>query len=50
MTRSLRALLVLTGLHTPLLAQSSLPPATEAPAGFDTPTVVVKPGSLSSSN
>lgn len=50
MTRRLRALLLLTGLNTPLLAQSPSPPATEAPAGFDTPTLVQSPGSKSSSN
>ena len=50
MTRRLRALLLLTGLHTPLLAQNASPPATEAPAGFDTPTLVLSPGSKSSSN
>jgi len=49
MTRKLRALLLLTGLHTPLWAQSPSA-ATEAPAGFDTPTLVLQPGSRSSSN
>ncbi|HEY0799884.1 MAG TPA: hypothetical protein VGD54_03510, partial [Steroidobacteraceae bacterium] len=38
------------GLHTPLWAQGSLPPPTEAPAGFDTPTLIPNPGSKSLSN
>lgn len=50
MTRRLPALLFLIGLHAPLLAQGPLPPATEAPAGFDTPTLVQNPGSKSASN
>ena len=50
MTRRLPALLFFMGLHAPLLAQTSLPPATEAPAGFDTPTLVQSPGSKSASN
>ena len=44
------AVLLLLGLQAPLLAQTPLPPATEAPAGFDTPTLVGNPGSKSSSN
>ena len=36
-------------MQTPLTAQSA-PPPTEAPAGFDTPTLVQSPGSKSSSN
>jgi CxxC motif-containing protein (DUF1111 family) len=38
------------GLQTPLWAQGSLPPPTEAPAGFDTPTLIANPGAKSSSN
>jgi hypothetical protein len=37
-------------LQAPLSAQSAPPPATEASAGFDTPTLVQKPGSKSFSN
>jgi CxxC motif-containing protein (DUF1111 family) len=44
----LTAALFTLGLAGPLLAQT--PPATEAPAGFDTPTLVQNPGSKSSSN
>jgi CxxC motif-containing protein (DUF1111 family) len=44
------AVLLTLGLQAPLLAQTPLPPATEAPAGFDTPTLVANPGSKSSSN
>jgi CxxC motif-containing protein (DUF1111 family) len=50
MTRRLPAFLVAIGLQAPLLAQSPLPLPTEAPAGFDTPTLVEDPGSKSSSN
>ena len=46
--RRFTAVLVLLGIQAPLLAQT--PPATEAPAGFDTPTLVENPGSMSSSN
>jgi CxxC motif-containing protein (DUF1111 family) len=42
--------LILLGAQAPLLAQTPLLPATEAPAGFDTPTLVDDPGSKSSSN
>jgi hypothetical protein len=38
------------GLPGTLFAQHSLPPATEAPAGFDTPTLVKNPGSGSTSD
>jgi CxxC motif-containing protein (DUF1111 family) len=48
--RRLIVALVMLGLEAPLLAQSSLPPATEAPTGFDTPTLIPSPGSKSSSN
>ena len=37
-------------LQAPLSAQSAPPPATEASAGFDTPTLVQNPGSKSLSN
>src|ERR1700736_1729205 len=40
----------LIGLQSPLTARSAPPPPTEAPAGFDTPTLVQSPGSKSSSN
>jgi CxxC motif-containing protein (DUF1111 family) len=43
-------LVVLIGLQMPLAARSAPPPATEAPAGFDTPTLILNPGSKSSSN
>src|SRR6267142_4971473 len=39
----------LTGLQAPLAARSA-PPPSEAPAGFDTPTLVQNPGSKSFSN
>jgi CxxC motif-containing protein (DUF1111 family) len=42
-------LFCLVGLQAPVWAQAS-PPPTEAPAGFDTPTLVPDPGSKSSSN
>ena len=48
--RRLIVALVMLGLEAPLLAQSSLPRATEAPTGFDTPTLIPSPGSKSSSN
>jgi CxxC motif-containing protein (DUF1111 family) len=38
------------GLQTTLSARAAPQPPTEAPAGFDTPTLVEKPGSKSSSN
>jgi len=40
----------LFGLQAPLLAQNAPQLPTEAPAGFDTPTLVQSPGSKSSSN
>jgi CxxC motif-containing protein (DUF1111 family) len=46
--RRFTAVLVLLAIQAPLLAQT--PPATEAPAGFDTPTLIENPGSMSSSN
>jgi CxxC motif-containing protein (DUF1111 family) len=42
--------LSLFGLPAPLLAQNAPPLPAEAPAGFDTPTLVQSPGSKSSSN
>src|SRR5580658_9962598 len=50
MARRALALLLAVGLEAPLLAQSPLPPATEAPAGFDTPTLIQNPGAKSSNN
>src|ERR1700686_2152993 len=38
------------GMQTPLWTGAAQPPATEAPAGFDTPTLVKNPGSKSQSN
>jgi CxxC motif-containing protein (DUF1111 family) len=43
-------LVSLFGLQAPLLAQTAPPVPTEAPSGFDTPTVVGNPGANSSSN
>jgi CxxC motif-containing protein (DUF1111 family) len=51
MSRSTVVLVALIGLQTMLSARAAPPPApTEAPAGFDTPTLVQSPGSKSSSN
>ena len=50
MTRRLSVLLFAIGLQAPLMAQSPLPPATEAPSAFDTPTLATNPGSQSHSN
>src|SRR3984893_10906522 len=51
MTRRTTVVFVsLLALQTPLLAQTALQRPTEAPAGFDTPTLVQSPGSKSSSN
>jgi CxxC motif-containing protein (DUF1111 family) len=47
MIRKLPLFLSLLGLQAPIWAQS---PPTEAPAGFDTPTLVQSPGSQSVSN
>jgi CxxC motif-containing protein (DUF1111 family) len=44
------ALVVVIGLQISPTARSAPPPATEAPAGFDTPTLILNPGSKSSSN
>src|ERR1700674_852143 len=38
------------GMQMPLWAGAAQQPATEAPAGFDTPTLVKNPGSKSASN
>jgi CxxC motif-containing protein (DUF1111 family) len=38
------------GMQLPLWAAAPQPPATEAPAGFDTPTLVKTPGAMSMSN
>jgi len=38
------------GMQVPLWAGAAQQPATEAPAGFDTPTLVKNPGSKSVSN
>jgi CxxC motif-containing protein (DUF1111 family) len=48
MGRKLPLILSLLGLQAPLWAQT--PPPSEAPAGFDTPTVAQDPGSQSVSN
>jgi len=48
--RSTVALVYFLGLQMPLLAQNGAQAPAEAPAGFDTPTLVNGPGSKSSSN
>ena len=48
MIRRLPLVLSLLGLQAPLWAQ--MPPPSEAPAGFDTPTLTQDPGSQSTSN
>src|SRR3984893_8361292 len=50
MRRSTVVFISLFGLQAPLLAQKAPQLPTEAPAGFDTPTLVPSPGSKSSSN
>jgi CxxC motif-containing protein (DUF1111 family) len=50
MRRSTVVFISLLGLPVPLLAQNAPQLPTEAPAGFDTPTLVQSPGSKSSSN
>ena len=50
MRRSTVVFISLLGLPAPLLAQIAPQLPTEAPAGFDTPTLVQSPGSKSSSN
>ena len=49
MSRSILVVIALIDLQNSLVAQAA-PPPTEAPAGFDTPTLVAHPGSKSSSN
>jgi hypothetical protein len=44
MSRSLVVLVSLIGLQTTLSARAAPQPPTEAPAGFDTETLVQKPG------
>ena len=48
--RRLTAVLLTFVLQAPLLAQTPLPPPTEAPFGFDTPTLVTNPASMSTGN
>jgi CxxC motif-containing protein (DUF1111 family) len=50
MRRSTVVFIALFGLPVPLVAQNAPQAPTEAPAGFDTPTLVQSPGSKSSSN
>jgi hypothetical protein len=50
MSRSLVVLVSLIGLQSTLSARAAPQPPTEAPSGFDTPTLVQKPGSKSVSN
>ena len=50
MSRSTVVFISLFGVQAPLLAQNAPQLPTEAPAGFDTPTLVQSPGSKSSSN
>jgi CxxC motif-containing protein (DUF1111 family) len=50
MRRSAVVFISLFGVQAPLLAQNAPQLPTEAPAGFDTPTLVQSPGSKSSSN
>jgi CxxC motif-containing protein (DUF1111 family) len=50
MTRRMPALLFAIGLQVPLVALSAPQLPTEAPAGFDTPTLATNPGSQSVSN
>lgn len=44
------ALISVLGLQAPIWAHAADPAPTEAPAGFDTPTLIAAPGSKSSSN
>ena len=43
-------LISVLGLQAPVWARAADPAPTEAPAGFDTPTLITAPGSKSSSN
>ena len=49
MSRFTPVVIALIALQSPLLSQAA-PAPTEAPAGFDTPTLIGQPGSKSSSN
>src|SRR4051812_30846781 len=49
-SRSTMAILVCIALQTGYSARSAVPPASEAPTGFDTPTLIADPGAKSSSN
>src|ERR1700731_1217481 len=50
MRKSTLCLLALVGWQVQLRAQNTLPPPSEAPSGFSTPTLVQNPGSKSMSN
>jgi CxxC motif-containing protein (DUF1111 family) len=50
MSKSRVVIVALIGLQTMLSARAAPQPPTDAPAGFDTPTLVQSPGSKSSSN
>ena len=50
MSRSLVVLVSLIGLQTTVSVQAEPQPPSEAPSGFDTPTLIQKPGSKSFSN
>jgi CxxC motif-containing protein (DUF1111 family) len=50
MSRSTVVLVAFIGLQTTISSRAAPQPPTEAPAGFDTPTLVQNPGSKSSSN
>jgi CxxC motif-containing protein (DUF1111 family) len=50
MRKSILCLVALVGWQAQLWAQNTLPPPSEAPAGFNTPTLVQNPGSQSKSN
>jgi CxxC motif-containing protein (DUF1111 family) len=49
-SRSTVSLFIWIALQAGQAAYSAVPPATEAPTGFDTPTLVANPGAKSSSN
>jgi CxxC motif-containing protein (DUF1111 family) len=49
-SRSPVALFVWIAMQTGYTAHAAVPPATDAPTGFDTPTLIANPGSKSSSN
>lgn len=50
MSRSIAILFSLIALQTELSARAAVPPPTEAPTGFDTPTLIANPGAKSTSN